>query len=428
MQLIWTSEQVLGLAPDASILRSSRVLAVPEKWESLTIGDRIISGRYIVPKREPFDSAVDLDSLTFTCSCKNRKFPCNHCIALLLMATDRPALFAQGDVPEYARRVAKLAESGDSQTEFSSESKQHSRRHRALVRGLAELQRWLIDVIRNGMATLPSRSNDEWDALARQLVDAHAPALAQQVRTWPAEIETNKEWAERLLRDFGRIQLLISAFDRFERLPQTTQNDLHRAVGWLSKPTSKDTLLHDEWLIIGQQSHAVVNRTVRQLYLQGLKTKQFALITNITSKKRQTAGNFATGTIINAQLRFFASDTPLHAGIESHSGTLQPTQPPQHSEIPTVISTFSQQLSRNPWIGEWPCVVQSEMVHCINDRWFFQDYAGNMFPVEGSQYGWHLKALENDIVCGLWNGVSLTPLSVWTQGRLLPLHMAGVPK
>ena len=48
--------------------------------------------------------------------------------------------------------------------------------------GLEELDRWLADQIRRGLASPEATARDAWEAAAARLVDAQAGALANRVR------------------------------------------------------------------------------------------------------------------------------------------------------------------------------------------------------------------------------------------------------
>src|SRR5215207_1731222 len=101
MPSILTSEQILALAPDAASARAGAALATGRKWTRLGGDGRAVWGECQGSGARPYQTRADLADLAAKCSCPSRKFPCKHGLALLLLLTTEPELFAAGEPPAW---------------------------------------------------------------------------------------------------------------------------------------------------------------------------------------------------------------------------------------------------------------------------------------------------------------------------------------
>ena len=417
MHVNWTAEQVLGLCETVSLMRSGRILAAPEKWNSLATHADLIWGHFIVPNRAPFNSAIHLPTLSAYCSCRQQHFPCNHVIGLALLAIEHPQRFPQATPPPWAT-VEPVAQLGPSDADYAV-------RLRALRRGMTKLALWLQDMVRSGLAQLANRPKLYWHDIAAQLVDSYAPTVAQTVRAWPTIVSEDANWVDTLLREIGRLYLLTQAFERFDQLPLTTQNDMLIAVGWQPASSADDICIDDDWLVLGRTTHSSGKRITRQTWLWGRDSGQPAIITQVAHEKRKPVAILPTGVEVHAQLRFFASSAPLHARVESRTLTKQPELfVRSERRISSAHSRFTNNLQQNPWQTPMPLVINQCAARPIDTRWHLQDADGYLLPLPVElEHCWHLQALAGRPLAGIWDGTQFEPLSVWTAGQLMDFRL-----
>jgi hypothetical protein len=103
MPIQWTAEQVFGLAPDENSRRVSRRMAGPEKWLMMGHTCGTVWGELPVKNKPSIQTAVRLADPVFTCSCGNRRSPCDHAISLLLMWAEASDSFRRIELPDWAR-------------------------------------------------------------------------------------------------------------------------------------------------------------------------------------------------------------------------------------------------------------------------------------------------------------------------------------
>ncbi|MCU1396935.1 MAG: hypothetical protein JWN62_44, partial [Acidimicrobiales bacterium] len=245
-----TPEQVLSLASDKAAASAALTLAVPSAWSAAGCDDGAVWGAYIATAAEPYDVAIDLsDDLTgpaYRCNCPSRKIPCKHALGLLLLHANgavvparrlpfaaewlqRRAARARGldaaEQPPDARadgsedppvEVASPAADGGGDDQitagdgalgggarspqpFSGEidpqrQKRQFDRAERMRAGLQELDRWLADRIRVGLAASELSETETWDRLAARLVDAQCGALANRVRRVATKVGQGPHW------------------------------------------------------------------------------------------------------------------------------------------------------------------------------------------------------------------------------------------
>ena len=121
------------------------------------------------------------------CTCPSRKHPCKHGLALLLLWAEgdgsvaeeaRPADFAA----EWVRRLAAKApgSSGSSAREAAppdpeAQARRLAQRIETMSAGIDEFEQWLLDLVRQGLASARHQPYSFWDAAAARLLVAQSP-------------------------------------------------------------------------------------------------------------------------------------------------------------------------------------------------------------------------------------------------------------
>ena len=169
-----TPEQVLALAPDPASAKSGQGLATKRKW--LTTGrqaDTALWGECQGSGSTPYQTTVDLAEPAFKCTCPSRKFPCKHGIGLLLLHSVDPAAFADTQPPAWVttwlesraaraeKQAVKKAEQADKPVDTIAQAKRAAQREDRVQSGLDDIDQWLRDLIRRGLANLNSLPGGE---------------------------------------------------------------------------------------------------------------------------------------------------------------------------------------------------------------------------------------------------------------------------
>ena len=116
---------------------------------------------------------------------------------------------AQPEPASAARQPGELADP-------AAAAKRAAARAERVAAGLDELDQWLCDQIRGGIAGLERAGYAHFDTMAARMVDAQAPGVAGMLRSIPAEF-ASVGWPSRVLEQLGALHLLVQAHRRLDR-------------------------------------------------------------------------------------------------------------------------------------------------------------------------------------------------------------------
>lgn len=435
----FTYQEILKLSPDDASAKAAKGLVLPAKWSRLQHDEQAVWGECQGSGSKPYQVQVDRSGPTFRCSCPSRKFPCKHGLALLLLHLQHPDRFAVAERPAWVsewlesrrKRVERRAITPESAGENAASAnpapdpataaRREAARLKQTATGLAELQRWLGDRLRQGLAQLPSQP-EIWNELATRMVDAKLPGIAYRLRRLGNWVNRGDHWAARVLGGLGQLQLLADAFQRIDTLPAPVQADLRSALGMI---VERETVLNsgeriaDDWQVLGQRIEEESRLWTRRVWLRGLKSARRALLLDHAHGVRRFEQNYLTSICCRMTLAFFAGNAPLRA-IAVDEGLAQARRTP--ADAPTLdraLDALATSLAANPW--QWPQpLLCGEGIPCRNGQgWGMQTTADRrMLPLTISDAnGWMLLAESGGqplTVFGEWDGETLRPLSAWS--------------
>jgi hypothetical protein len=429
---------VLSLAPDASAQRAARALAADKAWceVGLSADEQLpptVWGLCQGSGRQPYQICVDLTEPAYRCSCPSRKFPCKHTLAMLLR-------WAGGTVPEApapgwvrdwqasraeratraVEREKEQARNGGEGTGRAAGEKAATRRAARVAAGLAELDRWLADQIRAGLAGAAKLGYDHWDAMAARLVDAQAPGAARLVRYLAGYVGD----PERLLAELGLLRLLTAGFPRLESLPPELAATLRLRVGL---PVSAEEVratppVRDRWQVLGVRDELEDNLMVRRVWLRGARTGRPALVLSFAGPGQVFVTDLVLGTELDADLCFYPEH--LRVIIARRHAPAAPITAVAARPIADAMREYAEALAADPWVERWPMVLGGVVPAKAGGRWCLAD-GGDGVPLDPAVGApWRLVAAAGGrpvTVAGEWTATGLRPLSVWLGNRLVAL-------
>jgi len=432
MSASWTQEQILALTPDTSSAKNAQALAVRSKWLSLGYNQQAIWGECQGSGTNTYQTQIDITELAFKCTCPSRKTPCKHAIGLFLLFTDQKEAFTEKTLPQKVsldtpkHKLDKKTESTKKVVDTAAQAKRAQMRYNKVTAGMQDLELWLRDLVRQGLAIAQGQPYSFWDTAAARLVDAQAPGVARLLREMASIPHSGIGWEERLLTQLGRVYLLISGFKRWESLPAEMQADIRTQIGWTQNQEELLTSsgVRDRWLILGQRVTEEDKLRSQFNWLWGEKTQQPALILNFAYGSQPLDTSLIPGTSIDAELVFFESAYPLRSLVKIHHDAANPVdQMPGYSSIQDMMTAYAKALARNPWIEQFPLALQAVMPIFNDDGSCHAvcDADGYILRVVGlvSQKAWQLLALSGGHFIGIfgeWNGDRFLPLSVYANG------------
>jgi hypothetical protein len=433
-----TSEQVVALAPDQPSVNAARSLAAPKHWVTLGSQGQILWGECKGSAKDPYRAQVDLSGPAYRCSCPSRKFPCKHCLGLLLLATQEGAFEEREPPPWVTEWLASRAKSAERRQEraaaenepaaatkrAATSAKSAAAREGKVAAGMAELERWLADQLRVGLVALQSRSPGDFDTLAARMIDAQAPGVARLLRIAGGLATSGDGWQERLLAALARLHLLARAYGQLNELSPALQSEVRTLIGFAQ---SREELLatsglHDQWVILGRQVEEEDRLRVQRTWLWGVTSARPALVLDFAAPGQSLDRSLIPGSSIEAELVFYPGTVPLRAIVREQHRLLSAVPVLKPLPLAEGHATYGNALAVNPWLERWPLLIGPVRLGQSEQRWVVVDEEDRWLPIHPGFHGaWHYLAMSGGqpfTMFGIWDGTSLTPLALQQENHL----------
>ena len=334
---------------------------MPSRWAALGADRRAAWGRCRGSGREPYDTMVDHAEVAWRCSCPSRSQPCKHALALL-------AMWVRGQVPEAAAPAAVASwvaghvrrdAAPDAPGAGGRHDRRASRRRRSwrprpgprrsvarLRDGLSELDRWLDDRIRTGLAD-PACALRHVGHLGGP--PRRCPRRRPRQPCAPARRHRRHgpDWHEHVLTELGMLHLLAQAGQRVAELPPELADAVATVCGWQVRQADvlagvPDT---DTWIVAGRSDSREDRIEVRRTWLHGRGTRRWAMILSFAAYRQALDSSLAVGTAIEADLHRYPG-----VGLRALVGTVHGASPPDVvCSPPAAPSPTPATRSVGPW-------------------------------------------------------------------------------
>ncbi len=177
--MIWTDEAIICASPDAITYERAKDISSNRYWKDLIGNEQFIAGECQSAGNQLYKTLVELEKPAYYCTCRSEKSPCKHAIALLLIylksshllniVSDRPQWLQP--LVEKQQKQQKLSEE-EREKKAAQKEKTKDERFKLMERGVAELETWLFDFIRQGLVRPEVQTPSFWDDFAARMVDA----------------------------------------------------------------------------------------------------------------------------------------------------------------------------------------------------------------------------------------------------------------
>jgi len=429
----WDRERVLALAPDVPSQRTARSLASGRAWSATGTGTGALWGECRGSTAAPYRAVVDLSGPAYRCSCPSRKFPCKHVLALLL-------LWAEGTVPNdaadppgwvatwLATRAAKASPTPSGEPAEPKDPKAAVRRAQQresrVASGLAELDQWLCDQARQGLAVSQQAGYGHWGDIAARMIDAQAPGLAERLRALASVPHSGAGWAGRLLEEYALLHLLAVAYRRRDELPPPLRETVRSRIGFSLRQAdvlARGQPVRDHWQVLARRDLEQDRIRARRTWLRGRKTGRDALLLSFAAAGQPLDGSLTVGTDADADLVFYPGAVPLRAVVlaRHHGSDGGPPDGgrPDGGPVAGLLAGYAAALAADPWLDTWPAVLRVTPARAPAPA--VRDADGDALPLHpGAGDCWTLFALSGGrpvTLAGEWTPRGLWPLTAWDE-------------
>jgi hypothetical protein len=441
-----SAEQVKALAPDPSSLKSGQGLAEARHWVSLGGNDLALWGECKGSGKEPYKVRVDLLNLGYACSCPSRKFPCKHCLGLMLLSATSPAKLTENKPPLWVTEWLEKREERKTRAEKKSQAKEEtpevvaarqkdsarraSKREKLTNIGLESLEKWLKDFAQAGLASAQSVPFSFWNDQAARMIDSQLPGAARLIREMASLPRTRADWAEILLLRLARLHMLVKAYQRLDSLPHGTQQDVRGLLGWSvhqEEILASTQGVLDDWFVLHSLTELdeKTNLRTQTNWLWGRNEKRIALILNFTHQSQPLDASLMQGLVLRGELVYFPGAHPLRAIFKEKKVVNEKIVPRGYENVSGLLNDYASVLGTNPWLDDFPAIWEKATPAHVSKGWMLTDVQGFALPLPASHPSvWELFALSGGhplTVFGTWNGFTFTPLTAWESERLVNL-------
>jgi hypothetical protein len=457
---MWSVEQVEAIAPSPAALSAARPLTTVTRWAGLGADDRAVWGSCRGSGAEPYDTMVDHVGVSSRCTCPSRRHPCKHVLALLL-------LWVQGDVAETTappqvanwvrardtaadrRQDPAPAPSSPSPSVPSSDGsaagdgvvdpppdvdieppappdrdQARDERVERMFAGLTELDRWLDDRMRTGLADPALAKYATWDDLAARLVDAQAGSLANRIRRLAGLVGATPDWHSDVLAELGLLHLLAQAGRRLGSLPGPLADAVATTVGWQVRQADvlggvPDT---DTWVVAARSDTREDRIEVRRHWLRGVTSGRWALVLSFAAYRQSLDTSLTVGTAIAADLHRYPGPALRALVGARHGDVVEPARPPA-LDVVSACGDVGALLAAEPWLDRVPFTVTAALA-VAGDGFALTDAGGSLPLIAAGRPVATLLAVAAggtiDVTCE-WTPHGVVPLTIHLADRSIDI-------
>jgi SWIM zinc finger len=258
-----------------------------------------------------------------------------------------------------------------------------------MMAGLTELDRWLDDRIRTGLADPALARYATWDDLAARLVDAQAGSLANRIRRLAGLVGASPNWHDEVLGELGLLHLLAQAGRRLGSLPDPLADAVATTVGWQVRHADvlggvPDT---DHWVVAGRSDQREDRIEVRRLWLRGVRSGRWALVLSFAAYRQSLDSSLSVGTTVHADLHRYPGPAlralvgirhPDPAEVIFPGAASMPAigRPPGQT-LADACDEVGRMLVGEPWLDRVPTSATASLGQ-RGDRWYLTDQTGSL--------------------------------------------------
>lgn len=427
----WTVERVLQLAPDSSSAKAGQGLSGGRHWVSSGCEASALWGECQGSGSKPYQVRVDLSEPAFKCSCPSRKFPCKHAIGLLLMyaaqqvaAATKPAWVEEWLTERSARAEKKKekAEAPPKPVDLDAQKKRKENRLDRIGEGLAGLSLWLADLVRGGLASMPTRGYGFFDEQARRLIDAQAPGAARRVQALAGIASSGAGWQRTFVEQIGLLYVLVRGFENREALDPGVQDLILSTLG---VPRPQEEVLQappiaDRWEVIAQEVSVEDRLRVQHNWLVGQRTGERAHVLSFAFGNQPFEASVVPGFSFEGAICRYPGE-PMRALIKNRDAIAPVTSLAHAMSIDALLDLYAKQRSLNPWMEGIAVALKDVTPVNTPTGWAWVDAASqSLAMLADDPAAWRLVAISGGLPMDVvvhYDGACARPLAVMVGGQ-----------
>ncbi len=379
-----TADFVQSLSPDSASTAAGRKLSGLRDWKGLSRSPRALWGE--CQGSALYQTRIDLTDFASKCSCPSRKFPCKHALGLLFLAVDAATNLLDAPEPVWvsewlaqrgAKAVAKAEPAEKKPVDEKAQAKRSDARLIAINAGINLTERWLHDLVTQGIAAV--NLDRQLETAATRLTDAKAGALAERLRQIAALSETEQN---RRIDELGYVQLLIDLWKKREQLTPAWRSELDAWIGLSGREEDVLTAgvrVEGQFFVLGAIEVEAERLRERRTWLwDQASSRSYLLLEFLFGTARGAllpAGTQLNGALAlysgRAQQRVVLGDTTLQTDV----------QPRARLNFSESLLDYAAQIARSPFVRRSASCVANVTVCTFEKQFYLRDCNGAALPI-----------------------------------------------
>ena len=437
----WTFEAVLALSPDENSVEKAKNLAVAKKWEGLSYNSRAIWAISASSSRK-YITYIDQVGPAFKCNCPSRKFPCKHGLSLLLLfVMDKSDFLLIEKLPDelsaWLEKRDGLQQKKSLKAEQGSEKrndtilKNKDKRLSQMLLGMEDLNSWLDDAIRQGLANIEQSPESFYNNISARMVDSKLGGLEKRIKRLYSLPYNGIEWPQAYLGSLAELFLISNGFKKLNDLSSELKAELLSIAGVNQKKESLkvEEGIEDEWLVMAQstkESEEDKRLIARRVWLWGARSGRKVLILDFVFNAAPFQDHYLSGSVFKGAVVFYPSSYPLrgilkmqetaHAKIATFEG---------YQSFELFLKDYAHALSCNPLLQIFPAAILQVTPGLKDDAPYIIDQEKKALKISLDDLAiWKLVSISGGHpidLFGEWDGTTFYPLSAIVNDRFLML-------
>ena len=305
----------------------------------------------------------------------------------------------------------------------AAQAKRQQARQNKVADGIEELRLWMKDIVRNGILNIPEKGFAYFENMAKRMVDAQSPGLANMIRILGESNFYAEGWQRRFLDQLAAIYLITVGYSNSDSLDVILQQDIKTWIGFTQnqEELKAQTGITDTWLILSKQTFEVDNITTERNWLFGTTSNKYALVLQFIVRGQGGVHTFTPGMFTQAELVFYPSVAPLRAIVKRQIATNAVNSFATFHNWQEVSETETLLSSIMPVRSDRPFIIQQLKPVQYNNQWWLQDAEQKMMQLKNEYKTiWKILSLSggdamNMVVIGKED--KYEPVGVWYKNE-----------
>lgn len=436
--MLLSPADIYNLAPDKAAYGRAKKSANARKWRNLASTGKLTWGECKSSGAAYYKVVIDVthpEKHKFYCNCPSRQKPCKHSIALAILVSEQSGAFriAEGIPVEIKELLAKknappptpaaLAEAEKLRAEERRKSRE--KRLTQMSAGLAELDVWLADILRQGLARVEEQGDTFWENLAARMTDAKLGGIGKRVLRLQ-DLRGAPAWHEKMTAALGDIYLLSQGFQNADKLPPALQDEILNLSGINQKREEVLQLesVPDTWLVVGQSEHTADEKIYeRRTWLYGENIDRIGLLLDFAFQTESYKEEWKVGHIFEAEMIFYPAAYPLRMLAKTAHRKDEVIHWQGYPNFVAFAADYAEVLAANPWMSRFPAFFTQVIPLVSDEKIELVDADKNLLPAHiPEKFLYKLLALGGGHpidIFGEWDGEKLVILSAMAEDRFV---------